>query len=126
MIKRFLVVSLVTAVACMAQLMPAKKADSIAIDKNALKYNSTTVSPLVNSPSRSTKGSAMDNATDAMKQESFSNDSTTGTLIGIGAEFVGGLIKDRISPDSYETQRANFELKRERQWSDAQNQKIDE
>ncbi len=124
MIKGPVLICLMSAVTCVAQLMPAKKPDSVTIDKNVLKYNSTMVSPRLDA-SPGAKGNAVDDATDGMRRETFSTDSTTGTLIGLGAEFVGGMIKDRISPDSYETKKANLELKREHQWPDARNTEVE-
>ena len=42
----------------------------------------------------------------------ISNDSTTGTLIGVGAEFVGQTMKNMLSPNSAETDAVELERTR--------------
>lgn len=114
--KRLVILPMVFLMAvgtCMAQLVPQKKADSVVVDRNALKYNPSVAS---DKPSRGVNSaSAMDNATGDMKSaEGFFTDSLSGFLVGIAAETVGGIIKDQVSPDSYEAQKANREIERER------------
>ena len=47
-----------------------------------------------------------------MDSREYSNDSTTGTLIGIGAEFVGQTVKNILSPNSAEADAVELERQR--------------
>ena len=42
----------------------------------------------------------------------YSNDSLTGTLIGIGAEYVGQIMKNTLSPNSAEADAVELERTR--------------
>ena len=56
--------------------------------------------------------SAMKDATAGMDSREFSNDSTTGTIIGVGAEFVGQTMKNMLSPNSAEADAVELERTR--------------
>jgi hypothetical protein len=47
-----------------------------------------------------------------MDSRKISNDSTVGTLIGVGAEFVGDVVKGMLSPNSAETDAVELERTR--------------
>jgi hypothetical protein len=47
-----------------------------------------------------------------MDSREYSNDSTVGTLIGVGAEFVGDMMKGMLSPNSPETDAVELERTR--------------
>ena len=47
-----------------------------------------------------------------MDSRQFSNDSTIGTVIGVGAEFVGDMVKGMLSPNSPETDAVELERSR--------------
>ena len=68
--------------------------------------------PIVYADPKENEKSAMKDATVEMDSRKISNDSTVGTLIGVGAEFVGDMRKGRLSPNSAET--AAVELERTR------------
>ena len=56
--------------------------------------------------------SAIKDATVEMDSRKISNDSTVGTLIGVGAEFVGDMVKGMLSPNSAETDAVELERTR--------------
>ena len=58
------------------------------------------------------KNSALTGATASMDSREFSNDSTVGTVIGVGAEFVGQTMKNMLSPNSAETDAVELERSR--------------
>ena len=95
------------AVAAPAQLVqPKTAADSIDL-------SGASKTPLVysNSPAHKKNRSAKE-ATAEMDSREFSNDSTVGTLIGVGAEFVGDVMKGMLSPNSAETDAVELERTR--------------
>ena len=47
-----------------------------------------------------------------MDSREYSNDSTVGTVIGVGAEFVGDMVKGMLSPASPETEAVELERSR--------------
>lgn len=47
-----------------------------------------------------------------MDSREYSNDSTVGTVIGVGAEFVGDMVKGMLSPTSPETEAVELERSR--------------
>ena len=53
-----------------------------------------------------------ENEKSAMDSKKISNDSTVGTLIGVGAEFVGDIVKGMLSPNSAETDAVELERTR--------------
>ena len=60
----------------------------------------------------SSKNSALAGATASMDSREYSNDSTVGTVIGVGAEFVGDMVKGMLSPTSPETEAVELERSR--------------
>ena len=69
--------------------------------------------PLVYTDSAgSEKNKAMTDATAQMDSRQISNDSIVGTLIGVGAEFVGDMMKGMLSPNSDETNAVELERTR--------------
>ena len=50
--------------------------------------------------------------TASMDSREFSNDSTIGTVIGVGAEFVGDVMKGMLSPNSPEADAVELERTR--------------
>ena len=60
----------------------------------------------------SDKNSALAGATASMDSREYSNDSTVGTVIGVGAEFVGDMVKGMLSPTSPETEAVELERSR--------------
>jgi hypothetical protein len=58
------------------------------------------------------KNSALSGATASMDSKAFSNDSTIGTVIGVGAEFVGDMVKGMLSPTSPEAEAVELERSR--------------
>ena len=101
-----LIVSLSVGVAC-AQLVQ-KKAPTAAdtIDLGNKK------GPIVYSDPKENEKSAIKDATVEMDSRKISNDSTVGTLIGVGAEFVGDIMKGMLSPNSAETDAVELERTR--------------
>lgn len=74
--------------------------------------NLTGKRPLVYSDSATLRNErATSDAKAAMNLE-YSNDSLTGTLIGIGAEFVGQTVKNILSPNSAEADAVELERTR--------------
>ena len=94
-----------------AQLVQKKNSAPTAadsIDLSGTKKNG----PLVYSDSATLHNErATSDAKAAMNLE-YSNDSLTGTLIGIGAEFVGQTVKNILSPNSAEADAVELERQR--------------
>lgn len=75
--------------------------------------NLTGNQPLVYSQdAEEARNSNVKNATVSMDSREYSNDSLTGTLIGIGAEFVGQTVKNILSPNSAEADAVELERQR--------------
>ena len=68
--------------------------------------------PIVYADPKENEKSAIKDATVEMDSRKYSNDSTTGTLIGVGAEFVGQTMKNMLSPNSAETDAVELERTR--------------
>ena len=68
--------------------------------------------PMVNSDPKENNKTAIKDATVEMDSRKISNDSTVGTLIGVGAEFVGDIMKGMLSPNSAETDAVELERTR--------------
>ncbi len=68
--------------------------------------------PIVYSDPKENEKSAIKDATVEMDSRKISNDSTVGTLIGVGAEFVGDIVKGMLSPNSAETDAVELERTR--------------
>ena len=68
--------------------------------------------PIVYSDPKENEKSAIKDATVEMDSRKISNDSTVGTLIGVGAEFVGDVMKGMLSPNSAETDAVELERTR--------------
>jgi len=68
--------------------------------------------PIVYADPKENEKSAMKDATVEMDSRKISNDSTVGTLIGVGAEFVGDIMKGMLSPNSAETDAVELERTR--------------
>ena len=68
--------------------------------------------PIVYSDPKENEKSAIKDATVEMDSKKISNDSTVGTLIGVGAEFVGDIVKGMLSPNSDETNAVELERTR--------------
>lgn len=101
-----LIVGLSVGVAC-AQLVQKKAptaADSIDLGNKK--------GPIVYSDPKEDEKSAIKDATVEMDSRKISNDSTVGTLIGVGAEFVGDIMKGMLSPNSAETDAVELERTR--------------
>ena len=90
-----------------AQLVQKKSAEPTKADSIDLGNRN---GPMVYSDPKENDKSAMKDATAGMDSREFSNDSTTGTLIGVGAEFVGQTMKNMLSPNSAEADAV------EREW----------
>ena len=68
--------------------------------------------PVVYADPKENEKSAIKDATVEMDSRKISNDSTVGTLIGVGAEFVGDIMKGMLSPNSDETNAVELERTR--------------
>ncbi len=90
------------------QLMP--KPASSGTDSVLLKEKS--VPKVYLDAPESGKNSALSGATASMDSRQFSNDSTIGTVIGVGAEFVGDMVKGMLSPNSPEADAVELERSR--------------
>ena len=101
-----LVIFLLAGIAC-AQLVQ-KKASTAADTINL----GNKKGPIVYSDPKENEKSAIKDATVEMDSRKFSNDSTVGTLIGVGAEFVGDVMKGLLSPNSAETDAVELERTR--------------
>jgi len=105
--KRSIVICLLLGAAAFAQLVPKDTTPEKAIK---LKDQSR---PLVYvDGARDSKDAALNDATAEMDSRKFSNDSTVGTLIGVGAEFVGDVVKGMLSPNSPEADAVELERTR--------------
>lgn len=100
-----IVLLLCTGVA-LAQLMQRKEAGLDTINVGAKK------GPMVYSDPKDNGKTAIGEATASMDSREYSNDSTVGTLIGVGAEFVGDMVKGMLSPNSPETDAVELERTR--------------
>lgn len=101
-----LVIFMLAGIAC-AQLVQKKAptaADSIDLGHKK--------GPVVYADPKENEKSAIKNATVEMDSRKISNDSTVGTLIGVGAEFVGDIVKGMLSPNSDETNAVELERTR--------------
>ncbi len=88
------------------QLMPKRvQSDSLTVEGQT--------KPLVYvDSSGQDKNSALTGLTASMDSREFSNDSTIGTVIGVGAEFVGDVMKGMLSPNSPEADAVELERTR--------------
>ena len=68
--------------------------------------------PIVYADPKENEKSAIKEATASMDSREYSNDSTVGTLIGVGAGFVGDMMKGMLSPNSPETDAVELERTR--------------
>ena len=68
--------------------------------------------PMVYSDPKENNKTAIKDATVEMDSREYSNDSPVGTLIGVGAEFVGDIMKGMLSPNSAETDAVELERTR--------------
>ena len=68
--------------------------------------------PMVYSDPKENNKTAIKDATVEMDSRKISNDSTVGTIIGVGAEFVGDFVKGVLSPNSAETDAVELERTR--------------
>jgi hypothetical protein len=68
--------------------------------------------PMVYSDPKENNKTAIKDATVEMDSREYSNDSTVGTIIGVGAEFVGDFVKGVLSPNSAETDAVELERTR--------------
>ncbi len=103
--KNILLIMLCAECICCAQLMPQKppeKSDSIKV---------TVPSPAMLMDDQ--KNSAMDGALDNMGGP-VNNNSLSGTLIGIGAGYVGEVVREMLSPESPEAHARELERSRQR------------
>ena len=101
-----LVIFMLAGIAC-AQLVQRKAptaADSIDLGHKK--------GPVVYADPKENEKSAIKDATVEMDSRKISNDSTVGTLIGVGAEFVGDMVKGMLSPNSDETNAVELERTR--------------
>ena len=90
-----------------AQLVQKKSSAVDSVDLSG----GTKKRPLVYSDSASLRNDrAANGATASMDSREYSNDSTMGTVIGIGAKFVGETMKNMLSPNSAEADAV------EREW----------
>ena len=92
-----------------AQLVQKKSAEPTKADSIDL---GNRMGPMVYSDPKENDKSAMKDATAGMDSREFSNDSTTGTIIGVGAEFVGQTMKNMLSPNSAEADAVELERTR--------------
>ena len=89
----------IAAVSASAQLVQKKPSAADSVDLSG----GTKNRPLVYSDSASLRNDrAASGATSTMDSREYSNDSTMGTVIGIGAKFVGETMKNMLSPNSAE------------------------
>ena len=113
LVSRLAVVAALFACASAANAQLVQKKNSAptaadSIDLSGAKKNG----PLVYSDSATLHNErATSDAKAAMNLE-YSNDSLTGTLIGIGAEFVGQTVKNILSPNSAEADAVELERTR--------------
>ena len=97
----------IAVVSANAQLVQKKPSAADSVDLSG----GTKNRPLVYSDSASLRNDrAASGATSTMDSREYSNDSTMGTVIGIGAKFVGETVKNMLSPNSAEADAV------EREW----------
>ena len=97
----------IAAVSASAQLVQKKPSAADSVDLSG----GTKNRPLVYSDSASLRNDrAASGATSTMDSREYSNDSTMGTVIGIGAKFVSETMKNMLSPNSAEADAV------EREW----------
>ena len=99
--------AVLAAVAANAQLVQ-KKAPTAADTVNL----GNRKGPSVYADPKENDKSALKDATAGMDSRQYSNDSTTGTLIGVGAEFVGQTMKNMLSPNSAEADAVELDRTR--------------
>ena len=105
--RLFFVACLICGTVAFAQLMPKDTAAEKDVQLKAQKK------PMVYAEGQRDSGNvALSDATAGMDSRKFSNDSTVGTLIGVGAEIVGDVMKGMLSPNSAETDAVEFERTR--------------
>ena len=105
--KLVLTLLFIAAVSASAQLVQKKPFAADSVDLSG----GTKNRPLVYSDSASLRNDrAASGATSTMDSREYSNDSTMGTVIGIGAKFVGETMKNILSPNSAEADAV------EREW----------
>lgn len=105
--KTFMALCLLLAASAFAQLVQTKTSveHSVRLD--------TSAKPMVYTDgSQASKNAALTDARASMDSRQFSNDSLTGTLIGVGAEFVGQTMKNMLSPNSAEADAVELERTR--------------
>ena len=97
----------IAAISASAQLVQKKNSAVDSVDLSG----GTKNRPMVYSDSASLRNDrAASGATSTMDSREYSNDSTMGTVIGIGAKFVGETMKNMLSPNSAEADAV------EREW----------
>ncbi len=111
-----LVAVLVALLACVttvnAQLVQKKaSAQNDAVDSVVIP-GATKNRPLVYSDSATLRNERAASDAKAAMDLNYSNDSLTGTLIGIGAEYVGQIMKNTLSPNSAEADAVELERTR--------------
>jgi len=111
-----LVAVLVALLACAttvnAQLVQKKaSAQNDAVDSVVIP-GATKNRPLVYSDSANLRNERAASDAKAAMDLNYSNDSLTGTLIGIGAEYVGQIMKNTLSPNSAEADAVELERTR--------------
>ena len=104
-----LVALLACATTASAQLVQKKTAEPTKSDSVDL---GNRKGPMVYADPKENDKSAMKDATAGMDSREYSSDSTTGTLIGIGAEYVGQTMKNMLSPNSAEADAVELERTR--------------
>ena len=105
--KTFMALCLLLAASAFAQLVQTKTPveHSVRLD--------TSAKPMVYTDGpQASKNAALTDARASMDSREYSNDSTTGTLIGVGAEFVGQTMKNMLSPNSAEADAVELERTR--------------
>jgi hypothetical protein len=101
----FIILLFISAGFCQLMPKPASGSDSILLKEKS--------APMVYvDATDSGKNSALAGATASMDSRQFSNDSTIGTVIGVGAEFVGDMVKGMLSPNSPEADAVELERTR--------------
>jgi hypothetical protein len=95
-----------------AQLVQKKApAQNDAVDSVVIP-GATKNRPLVYSDSATLRNERAASDAKAAMDLNYSNDSLTGTLIGIGAEYVGQIMKNTLSPNSAEADAVELERTR--------------
>jgi hypothetical protein len=94
-----------------AQLVQKKASAQTATDSIDLSGGKKN-GPLVYSDSATLRNERATSDAKAAMDLNYSNDSLTGTLIGIGAEYVGQTMKNMLSPNSAEADAVELERTR--------------